>query len=268
MEKERSKKMIATFESSLQLKKAFSRMKKAEGLSLRSWAGELSLSPTLVSQVINGKKLGSLTTVMKLGRSLEMDPLDLLDLQEALERDWLRKKGIEPRKELPSRLEVEKVILDDEVLLKSWLNLALLEFTTCDNFKEDLDFLSEKFQAPRPLIRMALNELKKSGFVKHENGQLRKQTRQMRIPTHRSRKIVREFHSQMLDKAKKELCKDGPEDFAQRLITGYTIAGNPARLEEAKTILQKALIDIAQVLCEGECTEIYQLQSQLFKLSK
>ena len=91
----------------------------------------------------------------------------------------------------------------------------------------------------------------------------------MRIPTTRSRQIIRQFHLQMIDKAKLHLQKNNEKvSFEKRLVTGYTIAVNPKQINKAKLILEKALIEASMQLIKGKAKEVYQLQLQLFPLSE
>jgi hypothetical protein len=56
------------------------------------------------------------------------------------------------------------------------------------------------------------------------------------------------------------------ESFERRLITGISIAANPENLDRARDILLAALHEVASVLSEGECTELYHLNAQLFSV--
>jgi hypothetical protein len=58
------------------------------------------------------------------------------------------------------------------------------------------------------------------------------------------------------------------QDFSERLISGVAFAGNPSKLPEAKVIIEEAMYKAAELLASGNCTEIFQLNLQLFKLSK
>ena len=62
--------------------------------------------------------------------------------------------------------------------------------------------------------------------------------------------------------------KQDDVSLANSLITGITIATNPKQIEKAKEKLTIALHDIAEILSTGECTEVYQLNLQLFGITE
>jgi hypothetical protein len=55
--------------------------------------------------------------------------------------------------------------------------------------------------------------------------------------------------------------------YVSGLITGLTFAGNPANFERAQRHLHQALYESAEILTAGPCTEVYQLNAQLFLLT-
>jgi hypothetical protein len=121
---------------------------------------------------------------------------------------------------------------------------------------------------PKTEIQKALRELEQEGYLVRKKGILKKQNKKMRIPTTRSRQLIRNFHIQMLDRAKYQLqTKSDKESFERRLVTGYTISTNTKQLSKAKLIMEKALIEISTTLSQGMPNEVYQLQFQLFPLS-
>ena len=157
-----------------------------------------------------------------------------------------------------------------ESILLARLHMAILEVSGCRNFSESLRSLAIRFSSSESKVRAALDDLLRSGhLVRKPNGRLQKTAEKMRIPTQRSRAIVRNFHAQMMKKAIAHMTTPTTApDFSDRLMTGFTISVNPEHLEEAKLILQKALLQIAELLSSGECERVYQLQAQLFPLDR
>lgn len=266
------------FQSCQILKKQFQGLKKAEGLSLRGWSESVGLSPTYISLVFNSKRLPNFETLKQLGLFLDMDKLALTELKEAYQVDWLRKNHIDtaPVKKQSKKIrsdlsDIEVPMMDDTLIFKSWLNLALSEFTLCDGFTEDPLTLSRLFSVSPQEIKEAFHYLIKSEFlVRDESGVLRKKHKKVRFPfSRRSRQLMRNFHKQMILKSLRhmETCTD-QQAYDRRFIDGYTIAVAPEKIEEAKLMLQKSMIEIAETLTDGKAEEVYQLQVQLFPISK
>lgn len=261
------------FESSAILQKAFLKLKASDGFSVRKWSGLVGISPATLNLILNSKRLAPKKHLKELADSLDFDAVSLDKLQKAHTRDWILLKGYGeanaksiPASEAPDLNEITE---DDSVLLKSWLHLALLEFVTCDNFREDTAYIAAKFKvAPRAVI-LALADLEKAEYIIRKGGHWTKSHQKMRIPTKRSREIIREYHLQTLTKVMEHLRSAKDQDsFERRLITGYTVAVNPAQVAKIKLALEKALIEACSSLSEGECTEVYQLQLQLFPYTR
>lgn len=265
------------FRSSQILNKHFKKLKDSDGVSLRAWAESLELSPTYLSLVLSSKRLPSPETLKKIARSLDMDRLAVSELKEAHQADWLSQKNVKvaaPKTKAQKRIEsdeVEVTLMEDAEVLRTWLNLAIAEFTGCQGFTEDIERLARVFSTSKSEVQMALHWLLSSGFlVRDEKGVLQKKYEKVRFPTStRSREIIRNFHKQMILKSVKHMeAHTDSEAFKSRLITGYTVAVDPEKIETAQVMLQEALIEISRHLSSGESKEVYQLQVQLFPLSK
>ncbi len=262
------------FQSCHLLNKQFQELKKAEGLSLRSWSESIGLSPAYISLVFNSKRLPNFTTIKQMGEFLEMDKLAIAQLKDAYQLDWLKKNNIKamPIKRVSKPKDnTEITLMDDTDVFKSWLNLALTEFTMCDGFTEDANRLSKIFLVSPEEVKESFRYLLKSGFLERDNnGVLKKKFTKVRFPiSHRSRQQMRSFYKQMMLKATKHMeANVDQESYERRLITGYTISVVPEKIEEAKLMLQKSLNEIAEHLSGGQAKEVYQLQVQFFPLMK
>lgn len=264
------------YQSCQLLRRQFQALQKVEGLSLRGWSESVELSPAYVSLVLNSKRLPNLVTLKRLGEYLDMDKLALNQLVEAYQEDWLKKNNIRAtviRKTRPQQKmhdDVEVPLMEGADLYRSWLNMGIAEFTLCEGFTEDPLRLARLFEVTPQDVRQSLHWLISSGYlVRDEHGLLKKKFAKVRFPvTQRSRKVMRGFHKQMMLRAIRHMESHVEQEaFARRLINGYTISVNPEKIEKAQVMLQKAMLEIAQMLSEGECTEVYQLQVQFFPLT-
>ena len=55
--------------------------------------------------------------------------------------------------------------------------------------------------------------------------------------------------------------------FKRRLITSVSFSMNPEKLTKGKERIMELIYEIADILSEGACTEIYQLNVQLYPLT-
>ncbi len=91
----------------------------------------------------------------------------------------------------------------------------------------------------------------------------------MRFPTTISKVNIRNYHKAQLKRALNVLEHQlTPREFNNRLIAGLSVASNPKKIEEVRKYLHFALYQAAEMLCLGDCTEVYQLNLQFFSQTK
>ncbi len=82
-----------------------------------------------------------------------------------------------------------------------------------------------------------------------------------------SSSAIREYHKQMIQKATENLENATREAFEKRSINGITLSVNPNKLNEVFDKIDQFRKDIEECMSEGELTEVYQLNVQLFNLT-
>lgn len=274
--KNKNSKNSFQFESALLIKEHIQKWSEAqEGLSIRSWALLMELSSSYLSLILNSKRLVSPEALMKIVKALDLDTLSKQKLYDARDRDWLKVKNVNFNKLIentinPSSSINAKEILDSSLLLKSWIPMALLDFSTCTGFTQNQKDLARYFGVTSETIGRLLNELEVAGFlVRDEHNQLKKTHQDIRVPTPRSSKSIRAFHIAMMKKAMETLSKPvTPEIVSKRLVNSYTVAVNEDQLPQAFDKMNSAFQSIIDDLKFGPCTTVYQVQFQIIPLLK
>ncbi|MBK7961068.1 MAG: DUF4423 domain-containing protein [Bdellovibrionales bacterium] len=147
--------------------------------------------------------------------------------------------------------------------------MAILDLCTCAHFQKDNDWIAKQLGITNYQVEFALNRLQALGVLVETQNGYKKVTSKMRLAYHESHSDIRKFHAQMIEKAQEELKnKASREDFEKREITRITIATNPKNVQRARLRLTEALHEVAEILSEGEATELYQINAQLFTLLK
>jgi uncharacterized protein (TIGR02147 family) len=247
------------------------------GYSMRALARDLGRSPAFISQVFSGKRRLSSELFAQLADILEIDSLARRQLSIAL--TMTSDLPAEVKADLQASLEsgagseeyarYEESNLKDFDLLRSWYSVAILDLVSLKNFKPDLNWIAEKIGISVYQASTAVADLFKAGLLREEKGQWFKTKFKLRFSTKASKEAVRSFHRQMMEKALKELTtKTDAESFSKRLIAGHCVATNPRNLAKAKDRLAEMLFELAEILSEGDCTELYQINAQLFSLSE
>lgn len=243
-----------------------------EGLSLRQWSILFGMSPTYLNLILKSERLISERALLKVVKGLDLDDISKNNLIEVRNFDWLKLKKINLKtttdQNKTNKVKYAKEILDDSILFKSWLHFAILDFSTCDNFTEDVQILSQYFNSPPHFVKHAIMDLETSGYlVRDQNGKLSKKNQHMRVPVPRSSKAIRDFHVLMLKKATQTLSQQPKsEEVVNRYVSSFTLAVNDNHLPLAREMLNEAVHKIVEQLGSGNCSNVYQFQIQLLPL--
>lgn len=239
--------------------------------SLRAFAKLLKISPSFASGMITGRKTIPSSRVEQISEVLELDYMAKSELKNALAAEALKSFGdssLTMQLTTPRASQKYKLAPKSQrSILGEWYYVAILDLTTCSNFQGDTGWIASRLGISKYQAEFALKQLQSFGVLRKTAEGFEKVETKMRLAFRESEKDIRKFHSQMLEKAKAELLnKTSLDDFKKREITGITIAANPKNLERARIKLTEALHEVAEILSEGQTTDLYQINAQLFTL--
>lgn len=245
------------------LKKSWVRLRNKEPQfwSLRQVAREARVSPGYLSKIFSKQKGLTLKLARKLIEILRIDDVN----KESILSSFGQVKLDKEKFELPEMEAFELPAEESEWLLGKWYRLPLLDLMTVDGFENDPQWMANKLGVNVGDIKDSLCKLIEAELAFcDEHGNYKKVHSKIRFPTVISKKSIREYHKSQMQRAILELGKVTPKEFNQRLIVGLSVASNPEKLEEVKNFLHLALYRAAEMLSNGECNEVYQLNIQLF----
>jgi uncharacterized protein (TIGR02147 family) len=249
--------------------------RKNPSYSQRAVARDLGLSHGFLSLLLSGKK--SLT----FKRALQI--CQVLRVGEQQSQVFLRTVALESTKDATCRAYLEEALrtsesspqqefatleLDRFRALSEWYHIAILDLTLIRGFKPDFDWIGAQLGISARQVRVAVERLERLGLLEINGTEWKKTSAKLAIPTTYSDQAVKVFHDQMIDKAKEAMHSPNPDDFEKRDITGTTLAIDPRLLPEAKKRIQKFRRELLEFFETGEPDELYQLNVQLFRLTK
>ena len=264
------------------LKPYFVQKKELKPLySLRALARDLNMSPAFVSQILSQKRTPSMTTVESFVRVLKVRRSDATVLRKAVLLHSVENKDMgkilnEYIRKDPSTLAFQKYSRKNFEYLKmltKWHQLALLELITCEAYQthKQLDerFIAQKLQISIADVRESLLVLSKANLIESADGKWRKKELHIEFPTDTGNEATIQYHKTMTTKALEILTTQNNEtDILKRRIIGATLAVNPQKLNKVIDELNKFLFKISSELSDGQCSEVYQINLQLFPLTK
>lgn len=250
------------------LRKAFEeKLARNPHYSLRAFARDLGVSHALLSLVLRGKKVPSWRTSLRMAGRLS--PPWAAPLRDAA-RNLADREAVRPT--AGRRRTRDFTSLPPETarkLVGRWHALAILDLTALGDFRPEAGWISEKLGIEPSRAAADLKTLIASGLLKQENGRWKKDPLKLAIATpDGSRREMRRFHREMIRKALRALDSADPGDFAARDVTGALIPADPRLLPEARRRISRFRRNLITFLSSGNPSELYQLNVQLFSLSR
>ncbi len=255
--------------------------RNAKRYSLRAFAEDLELSHGFVSRVLRGERHLSQDQADAIGNKLglaENERLRFVDLARvsAIKNKRLQREVLSANPALrPStgKDEREYALLDpnDFYVLKRWYYPALMEMIKVEPQCYTAKVLAKRLNLSLIECEVALERLAGGGFV----AQTIKDGINHYSPSHSplrtgnlSSARIREFHQQMLSKAKETLDREHT-DLCH--ITGITFAADASRYEQARCLIddfRKELADLMKGLDPAAANSVYQFNVQLFRIDR
>ncbi len=248
--------------------------------SLRNFAQKLGVSPAFASRILNGNQDLPIDRLDQIAELLEIDSPNLSLIKRNLILDYLKKFNLTPSEyseffstnKTPIEAYKEITIPEKEFnLFDPWYNAALLDYSTCSNFKLDFAWLEKKLNVPRHELEKAWDYLIDKGYINITgSGKFEKSDKNIRLSSTKSILSLRRFHKHMISKALAELnTKIEQPHFQRRLITSATIALDPEKLNDAKKMIMNFIMELSLFCSKSDqCKEVYAFSALFFPLTK
>jgi uncharacterized protein (TIGR02147 family) len=246
------------------------RCKRNPAYSARAFARDLRVSPAFVSQLLGGTRRLSEQKAHEVSRALSW-PQQKSRVFTALvryenARTTEAKEGIFQELRtmpgaLPSNYAFTDLSLEYFRVISDWQHLAIAELSQIEGFRPDPRWIARKLGIRATEADVALERLKRIGMlVDNGKGGLKKVD--IRVGDSPS-EAIRNFHRQMIEKARIALDKQSP---SERDITGTTMAIDPSLLPKAQELIRAFRWQLMELLESGRKRSVYHLSVQLFRL--
>ena len=235
--------------------------------SLRAFARGLGLSPAFISKLLRGEKDLSMETALSIAEKLGYNEMQTMQFCKLVQ--IAKAKTPELRGALSGGAPIEEdfssVSLESFQVISDWYHYAILELSTCTAGELTGKTISSRLGISVEEARAAMNRLVRVGLLQSVGGRWKKSDPFIATPTDRPSRALRNFHAQMIEKAKSALETQTVEE---RDITGVTLAISADKIEIAKKEIKNFRRKMARLLESDKPTEVYQLNLQFFALSK
>ena len=244
--------------------------KNTPSYSVRALSRDLEISHSYLSRILNGKMEFPVHRTHDFVRCLSIDEIGANQLKKAIVFSWHQEnlgekldnmESIEPQNSVQ---KYEALDRDHYFLLKDWIYLAILDLISCENFRPDIAHISKRLGIAEAKVEEACDRMKASGCLTvHEDGSWSKNGEYLRFPSHKASMLIRNFHRKtMIHTMERFQHQKTLDDLESRLLSGQFIAGNPKNFARASKVLTEAIFKAAEILEEGEKTELYHIGLQ------
>ncbi len=242
----------------LLVKELKKRQKKNPKYSLRSFARDLKISPSMISRFISGDREPSPESLVQI--------LELIDIDSSLKKQLLDSLHKNIKLNIPQDEDYQELSSAQIEKLNHWLYFALLELFRSNNRKFTPLKIAKSLNQPTHEIESKIQTLIAMGLLKKTESSYKTVNSKQTAKT--SRKTLDQIHSGYIDQAKNSMVHSKEEE---RNISGTTILISPHRLTEAyeriKTF-RRSLASYLEIKDAEKEEKLYRIQIALFPLEK
>lgn len=240
--------------------------------SLRAYARDLRLSPSLLSEVLTGKKGLSVSRAKELLKKMDLVPrereLFLLSTEASHARTKTQKDHAAGELKRALYREVGKKIISDQefALANNWYHLAILELTELKDCEHSAEWFAKRLGLSAVVVEKALSRLLALHWLKLKNGRYFVTSDESETDNEMPSSARKRFHAEMIKKSEEALFRDLSED---REFQTMTLAFDRSQISQAKEMMLRFQREFSQrFLKMKHKNSVYQLSLQFFRLDK
>lgn len=243
---------------------------KNPNFSLRAYAKKLSLSPSALSEILNGKRKVSKKLAGRIVEKMNLDPteahnvLNLFD-QKTARLDFVEQGHQGHIPEAPANIDFLKLSSDQFNLISEWQHFAILSLMETEDFKSDVNWIAQRLSLSVTQAQASVDRLIRLGFVFKKNKKLITNKQALLTSDNIPNQAVRKSHYADLRLAEKAL-DNCPVD--ERDFTAITIPANKKNLAKAKKMIREFQDKLTLCLEQGPKDEVFKFTFYLYPLTQ
>ena len=240
---------------------------KNPNFSLRAYAKKLSLSPSALSEILNGKRKISKKLAERIVEKMNLDPSAAHGVLNLFDKKMSRLDFVEHShiSETPANIDFLKLSSDQFNLISEWQHFAILSLIETEDFKSDIGWIAQRLSISSTQAQSSLDRLIRLGFVFKKNKKYITNKQALLTTDNIPNQAVRKSHYADLRLAEQAL-DTCPVD--QRDFTAITIPANKKNLAKAKKMIREFQDKLTLCLEQGPKDEVFKFTFYLYPLTQ
>jgi len=239
--------------------------------SLRSFARDLDISPSRLSDVLRGRYGLSRLSAEKIGQKLGFNKGEIVHFCDLVDSEHARaqKNRVAARTRLESSVPAQQQLtMDAFQIVSDWYHFAILELTAVKDFKlkYSTKWVGARLNISEHIVIAAIERMKRLELIEEINGVPRPTENFTASPDGIPSEAIKKFHLQILEKATAAL---RVQTVDERDFSSIIMAINPKDLPQAKEEIKIFRRHLNKRFEKSKTkTSIYCLNVQLFRISE
>lgn len=256
------------------LKDEFNRRKnKNKSYSIRSFARQLKVASSPLSQILDGNRSLSTKLATRIGAALNWDPSQMNEFLGSIALEKINKglKRVNPKlREIAKSTGYLKqsrfrILSNDFESISQWQHHAILEYISIHPYL-DLQKIAETFNIKEELIHQYLEQLKELQLIQIEKNKFIKLVDHFETADKtKTTESLKKHQLNLLELSKNAILNT---DLKFRIHSGLCFAIDESKLNEARNLVDEFMGKMSNLLENDKKSAVYQFQISLFPLEK
>jgi uncharacterized protein (TIGR02147 family) len=246
------------------------RVKLNSRYSLRAFARDLSISPSHLSELMNGKHGLSRARAIRIAEKLKLDKEEFeffcCDTEAKHGRsERSRKNAILRLAEEKANRGLKNISPEEFNVIRDWYHLAILEFLKLKSSKRDISSIALALKISKKECAQAMESLGRLGYIKINGKDIELQNSEIFFSSVAPSRDIRFFHKQILQRAETSIDEQDPH---VREYSCNILAVDKRQMDEMKQFLIKMRTEFHRRFNRTESKDaVYSLAIQFFELT-
>lgn len=233
---------------------------KNPSFSLASFAKNLGISKSILSEIVNKKRHLSLKNVEKIAKKLNLSQEGIQRVISEIENKATIKNKL-PEKKFYDYLKFKE---DQVEAMSDWYCIGIMCISQLKNHEANTELLSKRLNISESEVKSAMEILERLKLIKISKNKIKRTTALLYVSSNIPSAAIRKYHKQNLKLAEKAI-EDTP--ITERYLTSFSIPTNIDKIKDVQKLVDSFREKLAKFLETETPEDVYTCALQLFPIT-